>query len=79
MIKSMHIHPVFRVTHGLCAKYLLKKKKYFFKNQNESGKFKPGCSQVEAPGGQFFKCSTGLAQLLRVDFEERVQVLSVAA
>lgn len=84
----MHVHPVFRVTHGLCAKYLLKKKKRIeiFKKAKTTTKKNPSlvnsslsvsrsCSQVEVPEGQFFKCSTVLARRLHVDIEGRVQVL----
>lgn len=76
----MHVHPVFRITHGLCAKYLLKKieilKKKIKTSRVNSSPAGPGsCSQVEAPEGQFFKCSNVLAQPLRVDIEETVQVL----
>lgn len=81
----MHIHPVFRVTHGLCAKYLLKKIEILKKQKqktswvNSSPAVPGSCSLVEAREGQFFKCSTVLAQPLLVDIEERVQVLSVGA
>lgn len=66
MVKSMHVHPVFRVTHGLCAKYLLKKieilkKKIKTSQVNSSPAVPRSCCQVEAPEGQFFKCSTVLA------------------
>lgn len=84
--QTMHVHPVFRVTHGLCAKYLLKKKKRIeiLKKQqqqktpslvNSSHSVSRSCSQVEVPEGQFFKCSTVLARRLHVDIEGRVQVL----
>lgn len=61
--KSMHVHPVFRISHSLCAKYPMEKKKILKKN---GGRFMPGCFQGWLSGGspgmpvfEMFLCPNG--------------------
>lgn len=65
-LKSMHLHPVFPVSHGLCAKYLLKKIEIFKKKKwvssrlavgvglgvlSGGGPGKPVFQMIDCPGG----------------------------
>lgn len=48
--KFVHVHPVFRVSHGLCVKYPLRKIEIFKKEKRRAG-FKPGCLRELRSGG----------------------------